>query len=216
MFLLRRRIRGQSIKHPLASWGTEKLDYDQLKRLADDLKAGIDTTSELIRAHMKLAIHIAGQYASIHRRSADDIVSEAIIGMLTACKRIKENEMTDDNVAGFIISNIHSAIKSFVRKDSVVRVPPSSYRHFKDKGIDVGITVSSLPYLLPDREKRKPIELLEILDKIASDDFDRDVIALKAEGYTIKEIANKLSVSTSKVFLSKAKLENKYANFSTV
>lgn len=120
----------------------EPLPEPELIQLTIQLRAGTISKSDrdkIYNGHIRLAIYIAGQYATLHSRKIPDLVGEALLAIGTAIKKAPE-KLQDDSFTPFCAVQIHSAVSVFLRNDHVVNVPQETFRKSKiDAKIICGI-----------------------------------------------------------------------------
>lgn len=220
VFLLGKRIRSLSIKHPLGNRSdTEVLDAEKLRALkarliADDKEAA----DELVKAHIKLGIHIAGQYAAATGSSPEDLISEAMLAIAMSIKAIKEDKIPDEHITTYIAGRIHARCSRYFKLDKVYRIPTSTVARRRKEGKPIVTpTRHDLQYSQPGTKAPKDkqwvfmhpamcvppetqrVDVEDILKQATKTKRQKDVMALLIEGNTIREIAKTLGLSKSVV-----------------
>ena len=221
-FLLGKRTKSRSIKHPLGDRNDiQVLDADKIRELKARLVAGdSQAVDELTKAHIRMAIYIAGQYAMLLPDHAEDLVSEAMLGIAKACDQLAKRDVPDEQVTTFIAGRIHNLCSKLVRRTGEFRIPFTTAVRKKKEGKEVIVPQQhEIPYSQPgtkaSKDKQvvfnhpkmcvnsedKATELRDILNKAIKTLRQREVMDLMLEGYGIREIADKLQLTKSLVSL---------------
>lgn len=182
--ILNWKAKGKPIHHPLASLANENHEAGPL-------------------SYLKLAFRIASLHARIAPASLrDDLVSVAVEALVEGWK----NSADEQDVSLYIIRKIHSACTEFIRKEH-----PSinSTRHFqKDKSLEVRVERLGKRDVKDSHDNAN--ELWEHILSVAENPFERDILNLRREGYTDKEIASLRGVSTSHIFYIRKMLQTRF------
>lgn len=195
---MRTQIRGQGYSHPFAHQKLRQPLNDEEK--AHALKA--KDWDLLTESHMRLGCAIAGRYVSLGGNS-DEMVSAAMLGIVTAVDRAKKGLLKHDNVTGYIIHYIHQNCAEALRLDCVIPIP----QHNDSKIITCPITDNNI-----EATETRLGELYEILEHITYTEVEKDVIFLRQQGYTDTEVANNLNISRSTVTKTRKRLLKRYNN----
>lgn len=195
---MRTQIKGQSYQHPFAR-------QDLAPPLSDEEKIHTLKTENwdlLTKSHMRLGCAIAGRYVRLGGNS-DEMVSSAMLGIVTAVDRIKKGLLKHNNVTGYIIHYIHQHCAEALRIDCVIPVP----QHNDSKIIVCPITDNNI-----EATGTRIGELYELLEHIAHTETEKDLIFLRQQGYTDTEVANTLNISRSTVTKTRKRLLERYNN----
>ncbi len=196
--MLRTQIRGQGYQHPFAN--------QQLAQpLSNEEKITALKTRNwdlLIESHMRLGCAIAGQYVRLGGNS-DEMVSGAMLGIVTAVDRFKGGSITHDNITGYIIHYIHQICSESLRLDCVIPVP----QHNDTKIIICPITDNNI-----EATATTIGEFYETLEYITHTEIEKDVVFLRQQGYTDSEVANTLNISRPTVTKTRKRLLERFNN----
>ena len=195
---MRTQVRGQSYQHPFAQQELAQPLNGKEKQAAIKSK----DWDILIESHMRLGCSIAGRYVSLGGNS-DEMVSAAMLGIVTAVDNIKQGLICHDNITGYIIHYIHQFCTEALRTDRVILVPQKN----GTKIIVCPITDNNI-----EATVTKIGELYETLEHIAHTRIEKNVIFLRQQGHTDFEIADVLNISRSTVTKTRKRLLERYNN----
>lgn len=177
MFLWGSKIRGKSLKHPLGIYPA--ITPEALLPLVERLKAGDSSViSDIIKGHLALLLKIAGQYSAVVIDNGD-FVSVGLLGMLEGCL---SGKLQDSNITTFLACRAHAAIGNHVRANRLI------------KG---GKKVVPLDHSDLLAEDRPLLEIEELLAMIIKTPLEQQIVDLRKQGYTVREIAARLGCSKS-------------------
>lgn len=202
MYLYGRRIRGASIPHPLGKLPglPREIDATRLAELTERLRAGDwGAVDEIVTGCMRLAISIASQYAAHAIEKANDLVSEATLGIVEGCHLASIGEMEGDDLKKFLVAKIHGRLTAFLRRDHLVKVPYSTNR---DSGFAVPVPkIHGIVHAAgaAGRPWHVPLDTIELLEMSATTDQERAVVAMRAAEMVDREIADALHISLGRV-----------------
>lgn len=212
MFLLGKKIKGISITHPLATdLPPQMSDERKLELITKLLTGDLSAVEELVRGHLRLAIHIAGQYAAYTKNKAHDLVSEAILAIIIACHAIADGEVTDDtNYPGYIIVQIHSRLSRYLEKDHLIPVPRATVRLKKSQGEVLKAPTREHSEFDKEYSHLTTFEIKDVLDTVIRNDLERQIIDLRSQSMVDREIADVLKISVSKIAAIRAAVEERF------
>ncbi len=142
MNLRKRKVRSSPFKHYLGTQNLPKaLGDEELKTSVDMMLAGCDIARDkVIKSHLRLALSIVGRYVTVlgHTRYVEEMVAGAMHAMLKKVNRLRTNGITrsDFNITAAFVDTIHSGISRELGKLKIIRVPPRTNRHRKQKGLE--------------------------------------------------------------------------------
>jgi len=213
MYLFRRKSRKGCIRSPLSD-KIKDLTEEQIKSLVLRLKSGDSTAkSDLVQGHLRLCFVVASQYSFFYPKFGNDLLSEAVTGVCQACDLIKE--MYDDNFTGFAVAKMHTRCKDFVafmnnkilgNRSLLLNSKggdhcPVKITYVDPNEVDIGLSNGNTE------------ELLEDLDRSIKNYRELQIIKLLKQGYTQKEVAYQMGVSTSLVCNTLYAIEMRFNEF---
>lgn len=212
MFLLGKKIKGISITHPLGNDLPEQMTDERKNELIAKLLTGdLSAVEALVRGHLRLAIHIAGQYAINAKNKAHDLVSEAILAVVMACHVIAANQLPPDtNYPGYIIVRIHSCLSRYLEKDHLIPVPRATVRLAKKSGQTLKIPTREHSEFDKEYSHLTTFEIKDVLDQVIKNDLERQIIKLRSQSMVDREIADVLKISISKIAAIRAAVEERF------
>ncbi len=218
-YLLGKKIKGISISHPLGT--IERVAESELSDLVKKLEQGdVKAKDALIKGHVKLAIHIAGQYAVSNPRVAHDLVSEAMFAITEGCDRWMKGLVESESFTGYIVCRIHSKCTYLLRKMKLFGISHSGYIKKRNKSEDGTVVVAKQTRLMGsvtterrigaiDRGSRNGhpwvmrlslYELKDILESTTKTDLQSEILRLKMMGYSVAEVSRELGIPLIKVY----------------
>lgn len=212
MFLLGKKIKGVSITHPLSKDLPEQMSDERKNELIAQLLSGdLSVIEELVRGHIRLAIHIAGQYAINAKNKSHDLVSEAILATVIACHIIASGELpADTNYPGYIIVKIHSYLSEYLANDHLIPVPRTTLRAAKAKGEVITVPTRDCSQFDKEYNHLTTFEIKDVLDTIIKNDLEQQIIQLRSQSMVDREIADVLKMSISKIAAIRADVEERF------
>ena len=165
----------------------------------------------LIDKFEPLVYKITGKYTAGFPDKKDDIIGSAMLGL---CEGINQSvNKKIENVAGCIYINVHKEIIDFLIKDRVIQLPRSYIRKMKmlayEQGKEDEFSVQDLfpklfsiaAYNWQDwrlaTDEYRWFDVLDTMDWLELDDFERRVVWGKMQGYTYRELADILDCSVN-------------------
>ena len=197
---MRAQIKGQGYQHPFAQ-------QHLAEPLSDKEKINARINGDwhlLIESHMRLGCSIAGRYVRLGGKS-DEMVSAAMLGIVTAVDRVKKGFLKHNNVTGYIIHYIHQHCIEALRLDCVIPIP----QHNDTKIIVCPITDDILSR---DGFQQQIGEFYEVLEYITHTEIEKDIVFLRQQGFTDFEVACNLNISRSTVTKTRKRLLERYNN----
>ena len=165
--------------------------------------------NEAIANYTSLAYKIASKYIAWNDRRVvgDEYESVAMFALVRAVNWVCEGRVKHDNVVGYIIQTIRSHILAAIAKDNAFN---NNRLEKKYKGKIIGYdSWENSDDCAPGRNDI-PFDVIDLLKEITKDDFDKQVITLRMEGYSDAEIAKKLDCRLLKVFRQRKELYRRY------
>lgn len=192
----------------------KQIESEELEILVTRLKSGDQSVAvEIINGHIRLAIDIATRYSL---RDGDDIVSAAMYGVCQAVQWAP-TRLHDLNITPYIVATVHRFISDSHTENDVVHTP---------KGVEKMIFnyLSWVPErnedcdIFIDDNERGPDTLIPVSyddffdtnNAIADLNLPRDhalALKLRLEGYTHKQIGQKLEIKKRDVTRIFVKIE---------
>lgn len=177
----------------------------------------------LIMLHEELSGIIAGEYIKKRGAMKDDIISASYHGLVQGVRWIFEGRVDHDNWTGYLVVTMRRFIREQIHSDQTVRVPESTWRATEDKSTLEFKTYSIHGYYRnlrrdasmydgtmtsEDRSLAKHCERPKDQDNVmlesAMEDMklsekETEVLLLRMDGYTVREIVAKLELSIGTV-----------------
>lgn len=128
--------------------------------------------------------------------SKEDLFQEGCIGLLEACKSYKENDETKFSTYAYVVIE-RKIQRAFFRMLKPYRV---EYSFDKYEHLDY---IESLTGNTVNDNQMDYLDRMDINDKLENSsyitDIDREIIKLRIQNYTYKEIAKQLNITAKKV-----------------
>ena len=154
------------------------------KSLREELtNKGLD---ELILHYAPMAIGMGRKFARYKEKDADEYISVALLALVEGVHNAYRY-MTHDNIDPYIGAYIKRAILKFYGEDRTVSIPQRTYSRFFRLGYLVQIEVRPLEQ--EDASIITSNDLLEALMEVVPDLIDRQVLTLRLQRHTDKEIS---------------------------
>lgn len=174
MFLLN-SSRGLSLRAPFKVF--DPLDSEVLTDMVSRYRAGdLTLRDELITCYYGLAMRIASQFARQHPEQSDDLIGEAMLA-LTRAVDLAQKVLYDDGLTSFVLYKLHYGLKEYIRVQ----------RHRQMSTVPTGYEPGRLC------ERQQEIDAEELLNGLSK--RDRQIMELKAEGHTVREIADVIGLN---------------------
>jgi len=182
------------------------INESTLERLKQGDPSVVD---EVIIAHMDLANKLARYFARKHPHRADDIAGAAMLGLCKAVNKIREGVLETDKVKTYINNSIRRNIMQFIQQDHLIHIPNWFFaKHADEDGFFIPI-MYTIDRRDDDEENQEEGEELtfdveapqrgdeelvrEFYMKLTN--FEKIVLDLRAEGYTLEEIGEQVGKS---------------------
>lgn len=208
----------------------DKIDEVDLIERVQALRAGdYSQVPHISRKFLRLVSSLVTNFA--HPARTPDLLGAALLALVESVHRAATN-LKDDNIIPYITANVLRRIKDEINNDHSVRIPGRTLRELNAKGIRIGLfehrqqaadlyeinvvhrgnhSVAIGYHPVEAKPEYAPLEFTEILEKIVTNDIEREVMNLRAESYTYEEIAKQLNMSEGKVYGINDKLKTKFA-----
>ena len=183
-----------------------------LKRLMSGDQSVVD---DVILGYMPLAKKIAKYFSRNHPHKSSDLYSEALLGLCKAVNKIKEGVLTTENAKAYINNTIRGHVRHYLQQDHTVHIPNWYLAENVDREEFAIPIVYTINFSNNDEENREEDEELsfdipapdkgdveivrEFYMKLSN--FEKMVLKLRSEGYTLEEIGDQLG--KSHVWISK-------------
>lgn len=199
MILSHRTIRPISVNHPLGKDPSIpfKIEPERLLELVKKLRSGDESViEEIVRGHIRLAIHIACRYTRLAPNKGEVLISEAFYGIMHAINNV--SKMVDDNITPWITSNIHRFVYKFLSTDFLVPVPISTIRLKKLQKTPLFIrSVEDIAQHEPSITVSMIVEVKELIMKAVVTENEKIFVEMRIDGFQDTEIAARLNVTES-------------------
>lgn len=202
MYLGNRKAKTKGYEHYLGSQNLPVPEKD-ISQIVQDYRDGNSHLRDfLVNNHMRLAMDIVGRYHGKGYQDVDELVSVAMLAVVDAVDKAAER-LHDNNITGYVVSNIHYAIYQHLAEDSTIRVPKRS----QERGHSV--KVSSLEQEPPQSDLRNRLIYDEMKERMCKTRSDREVLDLTEKGYNDVEIAKLLQVPRLTIYKIKMKMKGR-------
>ena len=191
MFLLGKKTKPRSIRYPFGGTPPPVITEARLDELVIKLKAGDKSViDEIVSGHLRLAIAIAGAYATLQPRKAKDLVGETTLALVTTCHEI--DKMKRGTFSKYVTYRMHRACSDFLLNDKLI--PMSFHGKYKNKQKDkkimtnkeiVSQTVNPLTKMILDEKIQMAVKTED----------ERKVFEMKVAGYSFQEIEEETGIS---------------------
>lgn len=166
-----------------------QLECKDLESLLAGHRAGDpDAREALILGHMRLAVSIAQRFKS-PRHTSLELQTEAVSTLVRLVDQAPEG-----NFGAYIAVSIRRSLQQYIVNDTSVRIPPSTVRR---NGM-VQYCQVSLPKTKA-RESRIQLEVRELVEMAITTPVQREVIDLRLQNMTYKEIADETGLGQSTI-----------------
>lgn len=183
-----------------------KVNDKELERRVIALRSGdLTQVPHISRMLMRIVMKLVSHFA--HPARTPDLIGVAMLALVEATTRAS-TELVDNNIIPYVSVNIVQRMKDLIRDDHTMRVPSRTLRHKRSQGIEVSLFTTRL--CSEDEEKpdfvrfyspavakpeHPPLELIEILDKVARTDREKLMIEMRSHRHTLREYAQEAGVS---------------------
>jgi RNA polymerase sigma factor (sigma-70 family) len=185
--------------------------------------------NEIIAGHYRMVMAIVAERYAKKPSMIDDIIGVALVSLVEAVDNAAppESRLHDNNITAYITSTVHWRIKDFFADNHAIRVPGRTVRYKIALGAEFETLVPgdpgsvleydprdqtnddnsiikkgsyNLPYAIP---AAKPIceslEFKEAIRRSVTNEIERAIITMYAQGYTYEEIGKAVGYSTPRV-----------------
>ena len=173
-----------------------------MDKLVTRLKEG-DTSirEEIINKHIGIAISTAYKYGGNTDKA--ELISSA---MFALCQAVEwaPTRLEDNNITPYIIACVRRFVFEHINANNLVRVPYCAYKKGYKKYIptydiyvdkdDENITIDKVVY-----DDTPPCEIESILNSLHLTKRGKLIVTMRADGYTLAEIAEKTNISEQRV-----------------
>lgn len=158
-----------------------------LEEMVIKLRAGDKTvTDDIIKHHIPL-VGLIAKNLSFNNLDYTDNRSAGFLGLVHGVQLAKD-KLYDNDITPFLVVKIRSQIWAFKRDNNLIRIPPYKLKELKYYYHEIRNDL--LGYYEPDS-----LFIEEALIVLALSPQHNKVILMCLEGYTTREIADKLSLS---------------------
>ncbi len=187
----------------------DRIDEESLERRVIALRLGDMSQAQPITIQlMRLVMSLVANFA--HPRRTPDLIGVALLTLVESVNDAPE-KLVDNNIIPYVSANINWRLKDFIDNDHVFRVPSSTLRALKRKGVEVQLHLrSGLSYDAIARPEAPSLELREMLQKIVHNDREKMVLQMRSEGHVLETIAESLGVSVSLIHKMKSELRERF------
>jgi RNA polymerase sigma factor (sigma-70 family) len=134
----------------------------------------------MIRNNMPLVVTIVDDFLTLHPDFGylrDDFTSAGFLGLSRAIQKMSR--------AGFHVKKITPFMARAIQHDIITEVQRAN-KHSCCQSSEVDLTRRSLSHRIDSIER---IETQELIESVCETDLDKQLLALRHEGYTIREMA---------------------------
>lgn len=182
------------------AWARDNYAPHQMGHLPEQFDGVLDgkTEEELIQGHMRLAMQVAGHYGG-----SDEVISAALFGLVKAVRRWNKVR-NDDNITRYLTVVMHGHCLKALRERQVIKVPETSRKRHDIKLPELTSEVE------PPARETISVELQEVLQIVSVTAKEKQILALRWQGFNDKEIGEKLSMSLGRVNQIRSDLKEKF------
>ncbi len=178
----------------------------------------------IIMSHLGLTLQIIGRYVEHYASKTDDLIGVAMVSLTESVEkfdRVKHN----NNITGYIVSNLHGHLANFITEDKTVKVSrrecQKKVAEYKETGVPNETRTYSLEHCLQSDESgskdlvvaaitcydiyESDTELTEIINRVGFTRFQNLVYTGLMRGDDESEIAKRSGKSRQSV--NKVKME---------
>jgi len=165
-----------------------------------------NASKDLAIALYPFALHLAKTYHT-GMDFDDDITSAAILGLVTAAELIKNGEATADNPKAYVRDHVRRNIIDTIVRRRTVHMSRSTYtRHKDDNTLEIIYDGTSKDRSVIDNlPANDPLYCIDTMDDFLQElqfsDSEMNVLKLRMEGKTVREVAECLTIEKSMVSL---------------
>lgn len=221
----KRRLR-YSISHGLGEVDlpNQLSPTDLVKAITEYKNGSVEARRILIETHLRLTIQIASGYVGRFRSKKEDIISAAMLGLVSAVDRAPR-VLYNNNIAAYITTSVHSHIHDFLLHDQLIYIPAKRLQELRQtKLVPYTTTLTpkededNLEYsnesdaeVLPEIYDINELEVLDFINQL--DDMETMIFKLRVEEYNNVEIGARLGVSAEYVGQIRERIKEKYSRY---
>lgn len=167
----------------------------------------------MIESNVGLVIERVESYIRVYPTVGylrDDLVAEGLLGLTKAVRRMSNEGMQDNpNPTNYISCYVTKAIGAVIEQEGSASVPAETARQMKGRG-------EAIPRCVPlnnDKREVDPrvmIELRDIIDACCETAEDRIIVEMREKGYVDKEIAARLDLPHTTVYMLRRDLYRRF------
>lgn len=193
--------------------GQPPLTTEETNALLERFRAG-DTSvrDRLILGHLALAMSKVNEYVECYGdRFQDDLEGEAMLELVKAIDRLREEVAHYDVPAAYIGWRIEKHLGDFLRSEGTVRVPPKSARKLGD--LKPESTTDEEALVVPGREPEPwaDLALSEEVLACAKCENERAVLRLLLDGRDLDQVSEKTGLSPHCIWVYRRRFSDRYA-----
>lgn len=173
-------------------------------------KPSVKGINDLIRLYVPLVTNLAKKFAKRKEKQDDDYVGEALLALVKAIHTALTT-MTHDNIHPYIICCVRYTLQRFYVEDKVVVIKASTLYNWTKQGTMLSIKQHPFDDVCID----VPMDLVNLyLDRLG-DPLLKQLVLLKIEGHTEKEIEFLLNIDMLTLRRAKRVLQQFFKEFQT-
>jgi len=148
------------------------------------IEQNIDLVHSVVRGYLRQHPHLG--YLK------DDLLSAGQIGLCEAVDLIETSK--PENAKGFLTIAIRRAIKEAVVNEDSIKVPTRTRSRLREQGREVEVVnrVHQLDMIARTDPGLELVDVMDAIDAACDSDFERQIVKLRIEGYTDRDIGVKL------------------------
>lgn len=203
MYLFRKKRRGLATIPVTKAFLDSKitLTEEKQKELCQRLKNGdLSVFDELAGSFYGIALYIAAQYATHRFSYREDLLAEALLGVVIALRNV--SEMYDNDIRPYVMSKIQTRCSNYFRRTSHLMGGNSEKCNRANRGDHRSIRPvnahNEFFETIADRKGGKQYkELVDDLKQVANTYRRKQIINFFIQGYSKSEIATLMSIPKS-------------------
>lgn len=212
------------------------LDSVDLDHFVTELRAyNYQHADAIIRGHMGLALQIVGRYVNSVPSKAEDLVGIAMVAITDAVNNFPLKAV-DNNITGYIVSNIHGYISNYIKEDTIIHVTRYHQGQLAGEYNETGeinlpqlacidqllMSTNTLDRANQQRlvsrcvtfeDTQGALELKEIIDKLNFTRFEMLVFEALMKGFNDTDIGKELGRSPARICQVKKEIREKLVEY---
>jgi RNA polymerase sigma factor (sigma-70 family) len=155
------------------------------------IEQNIDLVHSVVRGYLRQHPHLG--YLK------DDLLSAGQIGLCEAIDRIGTSK--PENIKGFLAIAIRRSVKEAVVNEDSIKVPTRTRSRLRKQGKEVEVVsrVHQLDTIARTDPGMELVDVMDAIDAACESDFERQIVKLRIEGYTTREIGARLECDCATV-----------------